>query len=375
MYRHLPNVQVLTHKLQKVCRQLQRLLSHGKNELAGQIQRLTRRRDKYAKQLLSLAAPLSKAAAAFAVTALLATEAEAQSCRLFHNADAANPLTVKGIPNSKQPYFVDIDGDGDLDCYIINSGYYYGAPVFLKNIGTNKLPVYQPMPAESGFTLGNYTLDHASTSVQFVDIDGDGDYDCFLAEEYGYFGGAPFGSLHIKFFENQGTPTKPHFVENEAKNPVGSAQSNYSIGFTFADIDGDGDLDLYYYDDYVGFIYENKGSKTDPQFVFSNQVETPFNNPDRAYYDWNKDGLLDYFEDGTYYKNTGPKKNPKYVADNQDGPQFDNGLTVHQFADINSDGSPEAVDLYRNFSTLAPVPVIDTSTIKRSGKTYTSTLR
>lgn len=365
MTQNLP-AHVLQKELLTVCRKLQSLLVNGTSPLSHKIKALRRRRDKYIKRLLSLAAPLSKAAVTLAATALLTTGAEAQTCRTFANADAANPITVSGIPNSRQPYFVDIDGDGDLDCYVLDAAAYSDAPFLLKNVGTSQLPSYQSKPNQSGFPLGYFVLDRNAGNAQFIDIDGDGDYDCFLSEEYGILGG---GDVHIRFYENQGTAASPHFVKNDAANPVAFARGSYQIGFTFADMDGDGDLDLYYYDDWGGYIYQNTGTRTAPQYVFFKQAGDVFTTTDRTYYDWNRDGLLDYFQDGKYYKNTGPKKNPRYQQDDADAPVFGNGAP-HQFTDINSDGAPEVFSSYRGFSTLAPVPVIDLSTVKRGGRTY-----
>ena len=366
MIQNLP-AHTMQSKLLAVCRQLQQLLSNRTSPLSRKIKALTRRRDKYVKRLQSLAPSLSKAAATLAAATLMTTGVGAQTCRTFANADAANPITVANIPNSKQPYFVDIDGDGDLDCYVIDASYYYDAPFLLKNVGTNKLPSYQGKPSEGGFPLGYYTLDRSAGNAQFIDIDGDGDYDCFLSEEYGIFGG---GDVHIRFYENQGTPASPHFVKNDAANPVAFARGSYEIGFTFADMDGDGDYDLYYYYDFGAFVYQNTGTRTSPQFTFQKQVGNVFNTTDRTYYDWNRDGLTDYFQDGKYYKNVGPKKNPRYQQDDAEAPVFGNGAP-HQFTDINSDGAPEVFSSYRGFSTLAPVPVIDSSTIKRGDKIFT----
>jgi hypothetical protein len=89
---------------------------------------------------------------------------------------------------------------------------------------------------------------------QFLDIDGDGDLDLFIQER----------SNELMFFENTGTAQAPRFVWRTDK------YRDLDIGewSKFADLDGDGDLDLiaerpYSYIRY----YRNEGGKTGPRFV------------------------------------------------------------------------------------------------------------
>ncbi len=344
------------------CKTVKKLCRSGKKHTGKKLA-------SYCKNLLSHAtAPMLKASAVAGIAIALSVTASAQ-CDTFYNADAANPIHIKGLPKSREPYFVDIDGDGDYDCYVLDYFYSYATPFFYKNIGTAQLPLYKYEPDASGFSGGD--LNFASTNTAFVDIDGDGDYDCFIAQAYTGNGG-----VHIKYFENTGTATHPVFVENEAKNPLGGnyGYGFYSINFTFADIDGDGDLDCYVYNDYSTKLLINKGTKTQPAFVEVSSSRDA-NQGDRAYYDWNGDGLLDYFNMDFfygfhYYKNIGPKSNPSYVIDDAHGPHFLNDVP-HQFTDLNGDGAPEVFNRYGGFSTLAAVPVVTTANTTVGGKTYT----
>ena len=66
---------------------------------------------------------------------------------------------------------------------------------------------------------------------QFVDIDGDGDFDLFLQENPG----------SVSFHENVGTPTAARFAWRTDRF------EDLELGdwFRFVDIDGDGDADLF----------------------------------------------------------------------------------------------------------------------------------
>ena len=85
-----------------------------------------------------------------------------------------------------------------------------------------------------------------STTPAFADIDGDGDLDLFL--------GNYDGDTH--FFRNTGTASTPAFAQEGGENPFGITNVAGSAVPAFADIDGDGDLDLFIgnYDGYTQFF-------------------------------------------------------------------------------------------------------------------------
>ena len=62
--------------------------------------------------------PVAKAYSVLTLSVLLSEGTLAQ-CDTFYNTNAANPTRTKNLPRNEHPYFVDIDGDGDLDCYAI----------------------------------------------------------------------------------------------------------------------------------------------------------------------------------------------------------------------------------------------------------------
>ncbi len=106
--------------------------------------------------------------------------------------------------------------------------------------------------------------------VQFVDIDGDGDFDAFIGEE----------NSNVRFFRNTGSSTAPAFSE-EMTNPLGHTPSSGNSNYAFADMDNDGDIDAIHavvsaYQLDVTYL-RNDGTATTPSFTAI--AGTDMNNP------------------------------------------------------------------------------------------------
>lgn len=162
----------------------------------------------------------------------------------------ALPITLFGFNSS--PAFADLDGNGTQDLLV---GTYYKDSVFYyKNIGTPANYNFQYM-GPAGSVLGLTTLGQASTPT-FVDIDNDGDKDLFLGSSNG----------KIYYYRNDGTVSAPHYTL------VSDFYQSIDVGDDstprFADIDGDGDFDLFI-GNRAGTIwyYLNTGTATNPNFV------------------------------------------------------------------------------------------------------------
>lgn len=254
------------------------------------------------------------------------------------------------------PSFADMDGDGDLD--LLSNGYdqvNYGATfVYYENTGTASAPQFAA-PVTNPFGLVN-TVSYNTPTM--ADIDNDGDPDILTVEDYGV----------IKFFENTGSSQSPQFTA-PVTNPFGLAQNPASNDVyyqaTFADMDGDGDLDLIIGGIYgsLGY-YENTGTPNSPQFAAPvlnpNGMQLPANlllpKPDFA--DLDNDGDLDLLAGGFsvdlatytvtqelyYQENTGDANNPQFstAVSNPFGlqPQGEAYLYV-AFADIDDDGDQD----------------------------------
>ena len=117
----------------------------------------------------------------------------------------------------------DIDNDGDVDLYVVNGRYPAGEPNRLYvNMGDG---TFNENSKEAGVTDGNWGL-----GASFADIDNDGDQDLFVSN---YVGG---NNLYL----NNGSGI---FIK-ESQRLVGG-RDGWGKGPTFGDIDNDGDLDLY----------------------------------------------------------------------------------------------------------------------------------
>lgn len=236
----------------------------------------------------------------------------------FTPSDEYFPFVQAGDSDYFFPLFVDIDSDGDLDCFVWIDVYYGGMAIdYYKNTGTQQSPNYQ---------LDNYNnpmpnIENMSTLPSFADFDGDGDKDMIIVteEENGYYN----YSSKIKFYKNTGDPGVPEFTLMEGTsnpfNGVDEVEEVYGSPLVIADLDRDGDFDVFF-SDYYGnmFFRENTGTPTTPAFSI-NDANNPLKDISAGYYggfslvDLDGDGDKDLFITSlynaivTYYVNTDPR--------------------------------------------------------------------
>ena len=189
-----------------------------------------------------------------------------------------------------RPQLVDIDGDGDLD--LLASGE-TDAPVFAENTGNASNPAFAP-DTWPVFGLTSYVSGYYGTGsfafTDFVDIDGDGDFDAVMGRaDYGY----------ILFQENTGDASNPAFAPG-ILNPFGLQPAIEYASPTFVDIDGDGDFDAIVGNSYGDvFFARNTGTTTGP--AFAPPTMNPFGFTDSGadvaptFADIDADGLPDAF--------------------------------------------------------------------------------
>jgi len=178
----------------------------------------------------------------------------------------------------------------------------------------------------------------------FVDINGDGDYD--------YFAG--LGTGITIYYQNTGNSSIPYFADWQNANIFGIVDVGNNSKPTFADIDADGDYDVY-----IGeagltiYFFRNTGTSTSPYFTYVS------NNPGGianlgAYVapvliDIDDDGDFDLFtgaSDGNiyYYRNIGTQYNATFssVFTNPFGLGNVGYNSTPTFSDVDFDGDYDA---------------------------------
>ncbi|MBC6479353.1 MAG: VCBS repeat-containing protein [Hormoscilla sp. GM7CHS1pb] len=166
------------------------------------------------------------------------------------------------------------------------------------------------------------------SSPTLADIDGDGDLDLFLGNKNG----------KIIYFKNKGTASAPTFGTPK-NNRFGLTAVNYSSKPTFADIDGDGDLD-FFLGEYHGLIIYQENQGTASSTAFGRVQINPFGLADVGFdssptlADLDGDGLLDLLvgnSDGKiiYFKN---KSLDIELSDSSISENSDEGAVVGTFS-------------------------------------------
>jgi hypothetical protein len=150
------------------------------------------------------------------------------------------------------PASLDLDGDGDIDVVV---GTNDDGLLYIENTGSETSPNFSlTSGSENDFaSIGGYDLAPA-----FADLDNDADQDLVMGDKYG----------DLFYYINNGSASTPNFELQTASTPLDNISlDDYSDAKpAFADVDGDGDLDMLVglngietvtYTDYYGNTYTN----------------------------------------------------------------------------------------------------------------------
>ena len=262
------------------------------------------------------------------------------------------------------PTFADIDNDGDADFF---TGNVTGTLTYYENIGlSNGVPEFQFITNswQDIYIVGGMRDDnrHGASAITFIDLDGDGDLDLSWGDYFQQ-------SLYIIW--NSGTLEEPIMLdvalEYPPVDPVFSAGQNMP---TFADLDGDGDEDLYvtvlsgaYGNQLVNnfFYYENIGSgfKSEFNYVTNSYLSMLdiFSNSSPELIDVDNDGDLDLFVSNQYdlsespwvgkiffFRNTGSNSSPFFEEESTSLLDENLGQMLSpEFGDFDGDGDIDLI--------------------------------
>jgi len=243
----------------------------------------------------------------------------------IHGVMVHSPFTG-GFSFSKTA-FGDIDADGDPDLFVGDS---FGGISFYENTGSGASPVFV-------FQTDNLASINVGRDIApaLVDIDNDGDLDLFIGEEDG----------NLNFARNDGTPIGYKFVF--ATDAFDSIDVGLSSTPAFADIDNDGDDDLFVggSDGTVNF-YRNVGDATTPDFALEAENLGGINvgrDSTPALVDIDNDGDFDLFvgEDSgdiNFFRNTGVLPDTLITLEDENFAGINNGTdSAPTFVDLDGD--------------------------------------
>ncbi|MBC8277163.1 MAG: VCBS repeat-containing protein, partial [FCB group bacterium] len=286
--------------------------------------------------------------------------------------DSLYPVGIGILPESDIE-FTDIDADGDQDVFISN-----GIIGIVINQGSLVQSSF-PGPVDTLFDQnGDYIL---GIYFAIVDVDADGDQDII-----GGFQSASDYSL--RYYENIGTPTQYEYYLTDLQwQGIQTFEGRQHP--CFGDLDNDGDFDMLIgVRDGTLYYYRNDGTPTSPQMtlVSDNYLDLDvgdYASPELA--DIDGDGDLDLFVGRSpdignnmmgnvyYFENVGSASVPDFQFVTINYLSFDIGSYAKpRLVDIDADGDPDLftdikphIGLFRNHGSLQePNFVFETETFE-----------
>jgi hypothetical protein len=202
--------------------------------------------------------------------------------------------------------FADVNGDGWLDIYVCSSGHMPNGNRKNKLYINNHNLTFTESAAKYGLDISAYT-----TQVSFFDYDGDGDLDCFMINNSPIPVNQLGFSNRRDLFENKWPVAdflkgggdhlfrndNGHFTEVTQQAGIHGSLISFGMGVSVGDINGDGYPDIYVANDSYerDYLYINQGNGTFKDVLEDKMQHTSFSSMGADIADINNDGYPDIF--------------------------------------------------------------------------------
>ena len=142
---------------------------------------------------------------------------------------------------------------------------------------------------DNGGSGEKYYVETMGSGVCLLDYDVDGDLDIYFCQGRGLPGWEKGMNLENKLFRNDGG------LWTDVTSSAGVGDTTYSIGCACADVDNDGDPDLYVTNYGLDILYRNNGNGTFTDVTYTANIHNPEWGSSAVFFDMDNDGWLDLY--------------------------------------------------------------------------------